>query len=121
MDLVRDVLDKQLVDRHGAKMGRVDGIVAELRPGRPPEVIAIETGSVTMARRIGERAARWVARLAARIGGARYAEPYRIPWSRVRSIKIDIQVDVDVLDTPLGRWQRWLSDHIVGRIPGSRS
>ena len=36
MDLVRDVLDKQLVDRHGTKMGRVDGIApAEVRIGLP--------------------------------------------------------------------------------------
>lgn len=120
MDLVRDVLDKQLVDRGGAKMGRVDGIVAELRPGRPPEVIAIETGPITIARRLGERPASWVTRLVAKIGGARYAEPYRISWSRVRRIGIDIEVEVDLADTPLGKYQRWLSEHIVERIPGSR-
>jgi sporulation protein YlmC with PRC-barrel domain len=118
MDLVRDVLDKQLVDRRGEKMGRVDSIVAELHPGRPPEVIAIETGSVALARRIGERTGCWVAQLAARIGGPRSAEPYRIPWSGVRRIEVDVVVDVDFLDTPLGKWQRWLREHIVERIPG---
>jgi sporulation protein YlmC with PRC-barrel domain len=120
MDLVRDVLDKQLVDRHGAKMGRVDGIVVELRHGRPPEVIALETGPITMARRIGERAAAWVTRLMIRIGGPQNGEPYRIPWNRVRRIEIDISVDADVADTPLGRRQNWLREHIVGRIPGAR-
>jgi sporulation protein YlmC with PRC-barrel domain len=120
MDLVRDVLDKHLVGCDGAKMGRVDGIIAELREGRPPEVIAIETGSVTMARRLGRRAASLVTWLVAKIGGVRYAEPYRIPWSRVRRIGVDIEVDVDIADTPLGKYQRWLSEHIVERIPGSR-
>ena len=120
MELVRDVLDKQLVDRRGAKMGRVDGIVVELRPGRPPEVTAIETGPITIARRLGERTASWVTRLVAAMGGARYTEPYRIPWRRVRRIGIDIEVDVDIADTPLGKYQRWLCEHIVERIPGSR-
>ncbi|MFP3557256.1 hypothetical protein SB861_42165 [Paraburkholderia sp. SIMBA_049] len=120
MDLVRDVLDKQVVDRHGRKMGRVDGLVAELRPGRPPELIAIEIGSVAMARRIGERTARWVARLATKIGGARYAQPYRIPWSSIRRIDIDIEVDVDAPGTPFDDWQRWLREHVVQRIPGAR-
>jgi sporulation protein YlmC with PRC-barrel domain len=120
MNLVRDVLDKQLVDRHGAKIGRVDGIVVELRPGQPPQLIALETGPIRMARRIGERAAAWVTRLAIRIGGAQYGEPYRIPWHCVRRIDIDISVDVDGADTPLGRRQTWLSEHVVGRIPGSR-
>ncbi|WP_245763183.1 hypothetical protein [Paraburkholderia diazotrophica] len=113
------MLDKQLVDRHGAKMGRIDSIVVELRQGRPPEIVAIETGSVAMARRIGERAARWVARLARSVGGAGCTEPYRIPWSHVRRIGIDIQVDVDVSDTPLGDSQRWLREHVIERIPGS--
>ena len=67
MDLVRDVLDKQLVDRHGTKMGRVDGIVVELRPGRPPEVIALETGPLTLARRIAGRTPRRSTRSASRV------------------------------------------------------
>ena len=33
INLIRDVLDNQLVDRDGRRMGRVDGIVAELREG----------------------------------------------------------------------------------------
>ncbi len=119
MELVRDVLDKQLVDRHGAKMGRADGIVVELQPGLPPKVIAIETGSVAMARRISERAGRWIARLAVRIGGERYAQPYSIPWTRIRRIEVDIKVDADVHDTPLGNSQRWLRDRIVEHIPGA--
>jgi Mn2+/Fe2+ NRAMP family transporter len=119
MDIVRDVLDKQVVDRHSVRMGRVDGIVAELRPGRPPEVIAIEIGSVAIARRVGERTARWVARLAAKIGGARHAEPYRIAWSRIRLMEVDIEVDIDIdiNDTPLDDWQRWLREHVVERLP----
>ena len=120
MDLVRDVLDKQLVGRDGAKMGRVDGIVVELRPGLPPHVIAIETGPIIMARRVGERAAALVTWFAAKIGGTRYAKPYRIPWSRVRRIGIDIEVNIDIADTPLGKYQRWLREHIVEHIPGAR-
>jgi hypothetical protein len=117
MDIVRDVLDKQVVDRHSVRMGRVDGIVAELRPGRPPEVMAIEIGSMAIARRVGERTARWVARLAARIGGARRAEPYRIAWSRIRLMDVDIEVDIDMNDTPIDDWQRWLREHVIERLP----
>jgi hypothetical protein len=117
MDLVRDVLDKQVVDRHRAKMGRVDSIVAELRAGRPPRVVAIEIGPVALARRIGERPARWVARLAGKIGGPQYAGPYRIAWNCIRRIDVDIQVDVNVVDPPLDDWQRWVREHVVERLP----
>ena len=38
MDLVRDLLDRQLTDRSGRNLGRVDGVVLELRANRPPRV-----------------------------------------------------------------------------------
>jgi len=42
MDLVRDCLDKQIDDRFKRRMGRVDGIVLEVEPGRPPRVAYVE-------------------------------------------------------------------------------
>ena len=44
MDLVRDLLDKRVVDRNGRDMGRVDRIVLQPRPDEPPRVAAIEIG-----------------------------------------------------------------------------
>jgi hypothetical protein len=35
MDVIRDVLDNQIVDRNQRKMGKVDGIVIECRDGEP--------------------------------------------------------------------------------------
>ena len=59
MDLVRDVLDELLRDRRGRKMGRVDGIVLELRDGEPPRVVALHSGLETLARREGRLTVRW--------------------------------------------------------------
>ena len=53
MDLIRDYLDKRLVDREGVPLGRIDGIVIELRGNRPPLIVAAEVGSVAQARRLG--------------------------------------------------------------------
>ena len=44
MDLIRDVLDKQVCDREGRKMGKVDGIILEERPGAPLRVSFLELG-----------------------------------------------------------------------------
>ncbi|MBD1845553.1 hypothetical protein H6F89_19485 [Cyanobacteria bacterium FACHB-63] len=44
MNLVRDVLDNQIVDRNQTKMGKVDGIVFELRDGQPPRLLYLESG-----------------------------------------------------------------------------
>ncbi|RUX30267.1 hypothetical protein EOA13_10780 [Mesorhizobium sp. M7A.F.Ca.US.011.01.1.1] len=119
MKLVRDLLDKQVVDREQIKIGKVDGLVAELRPGKPPRIIAIELGSITLARRLGAGPGRWMARLAVKLGGKQHGEPHRIAWHKVKDIGIDIEFDIDVGETSIFAWQDWLRDHVIGRIPGA--
>jgi Mn2+/Fe2+ NRAMP family transporter len=62
---------------------------------------------------------RFLSRLAVRLGGREHREPYRIAWSKVRDIGIDIQFDIDVRETRIFDWQAWLRDHVIGRIPGA--
>ena len=119
MDLIRDVLDKQVVDRGHTNIGKVDSIVAELCGGRPPRVIAIEVGSIALMRRLGPRAERWMTAVATRFGGVRHSKPHRIPWARVRDIGVDIEFDIDVSQTAIFDWQAWLREHVIGRIPGA--
>ena len=52
-DVVRDILDKQLLDRHGQRIGRVDGLILDIRGNKPPRLAYIELGAVTLARRHG--------------------------------------------------------------------
>jgi len=118
MHLVRDVLDKQIVDRNKTKIGKVDGLVAEMRDGQPPRVLFIEIGSIALARRLGPRLQRWASRLAERLGGRKHREAHHIPWQEVRDIGVDIDIDIDVRDTAIFDWQDWLRDHIIRRIPG---
>ncbi|MBE9020877.1 hypothetical protein IQ272_33070 [Chroococcidiopsidales cyanobacterium LEGE 13417] len=118
MDLIRDVLDNQLVDRSGRKMGKVDGIVVELREGESPRLAYIETGLPTLARRLHPRIARWVIALERR-WGAKRGESYRIPWSKVRDVGIDVDVNLDAEATPALAYEQWLRQAIA-RIPGGR-
>jgi sporulation protein YlmC with PRC-barrel domain len=119
MDLIRDVLDKQVVDRGQTYIGKVDSIVAELREGRPPRVVAIELGSIALMRRLGPRAERWMTRVSSRFGGVRHSKPHRIPWAKVRDIGVEIEFDIDVSQTAIFDWQVWLSERVIGRIPGA--
>ncbi|MEH2405736.1 divalent metal cation transporter [Nostoc sp.] len=50
--------------------------------------------------------------------GAKQSEPFRIPWSKVRDIGIDVEVDVEAEATPALDYEKWLRDHIIARIPG---
>lgn len=119
MDLIRDCLDKQLLDRNGHKMGRVDGLIMELTgDGEQPRVTFVEVGAVTQATRLHPRLGRLVAALARRWGRAE-SDPYRIPWARVVPTGDDVTVGLLAEETPALAWERWLRAHVIGRIPGA--
>lgn len=118
MELFRDVLDSRLVDRQGRAAGRVDGIVAEVRDGKPPVVTALESGVPELIRRVNLRAGGWVEAIGRR-WGLRGGEVYRVSISKVRDVGMDIDLDLDARDTPLFAWERWLRERVISRIPGS--
>jgi len=98
MDLVRDVLDKAVVDRNGHEMGRVDAIVIELREDRPPLVRAIEIGPVALASRLHPRLGRIVAAAEAWLGLSDQ-RPVRIPFTRVEVRDNKVAVDLTAGET----------------------
>jgi hypothetical protein len=118
MDLARDLLDAQLVGVDERMLGRVDGVLLEVRPGKPPRVMAMEVGALTVARRISPRLARWARAFAVRWLPVSW-RPVRIPLTAFRDVGVDIEVDVDdATRDRLLRLERWLSRHIVQRLPG---
>jgi sporulation protein YlmC with PRC-barrel domain len=115
--LVRDVLDNQLMDREECPMGKVDGIVLVLRKGKPPRLAYLEVGMSTLAHRISTRLGKFAERLG-RKRGVRRGEPFRIPWTKVRDVGIDVEVEMDASETPVLDWEKWLNERVVRRIPG---
>ncbi|WP_017963270.1 hypothetical protein [Rhizobium leguminosarum] len=121
MLLIRDVLDKQMVDKEQNRIGKADGIVLSLSDGNAPEVAFIEMGSLTLSRRLGRLPYRWMLWIRRAAGAEGAAEIFRVPWAKVRDVGVDIEVDVDRRVTPLGRCQEWLEQHVINRIPGGQS
>jgi hypothetical protein len=120
MDLIRDLLDKQLVDRGRVKFAKADGLVVELRAGQPPRLLYIEFGFVVLARRIGRRSERFVRYLATKIFKHRRHRPGRIPWGKVKEIGTEVLCDIRVRKSAQYYGQNWLRDAIIGHIPGAR-
>lgn len=124
LNIVRDVLDMQLLDRDKHLLGRADGVVIEIRDGQQPRVVYLEMGAVTLSRRLG-RAGAWLADKIASIGrsphsGAR--PPFRIAWDKVREVEhVNIVIDIDAESSRAFAWERWLAAHVVAHIPGSGS
>lgn len=116
--LVHDVLDAQLVDRRGERLGRVDGLTIELRRDEPPRVATILVGGSILAERLGRRPARWAVALRRwwRLGNAM---PTQIPFEAVREIADTVKVEVDAMSTPALTWERWLREKFICRIPGA--
>jgi sporulation protein YlmC with PRC-barrel domain len=117
MDVIRDVLDNQLVDRNQRKMGKVDGIVVELREGKPPRLAYLEVGLPVLARRLHPRLEHWITAIENK-WGAKHSEPVRIPWSKVQDIGIDVDVNVEAEETAILAWEKWLREKVIKRIPG---
>ena len=114
LDLVRDVLDKQLLDRESRPFGKVDGIVLELRGEQPPRVAALEVGAATRLARLPGWLARWIRPF------ARRARATRIPKDAVMAVAKDVRVDIDATATPAWTVERWLVERVVARRPGGR-
>jgi sporulation protein YlmC with PRC-barrel domain len=118
MRLGQALLDQQVVDRQDKLMGKVDGIVLELRPGRPPKVARLVIGGGTAAHRVHPRWGAWVVRWRRR-WGPKNDEPLQVPWSRVRKIGVDVKVDLDAERTAALAWEHWIRDHIIAHVPGA--
>jgi hypothetical protein len=117
MDLVRDVLDKKLVDRENCEMGRVDGLVMRIVEDSQPRITHIETGGKTLWMRLHPGIAKLAATLA-RTWGPKRATTVRIPWSHVVTAGKEIKLDVEARKTGAIDWEIWIARHIIERIPG---
>jgi sporulation protein YlmC with PRC-barrel domain len=112
MDLVRDVLDKKVVDRNGREVGRVDSIVLTLRKGSAPRVAALDVGPAVLAHRVRPLFGRWVAALEYAFG-VDEGRPLRIPFGAVLDISEHVKVDLAFGETAAAtieqRLRRWVS------------
>lgn len=117
MDLVRDLLDKKVLDRNGRDMGRVDGIVLEIRDGAPPRVAGIELGPEVLAHRVNPVLGRLAVALE-HVFDVDRDRPLRVPLGDRVAIHDYVTVDVAVGETVVGRIEQRLR-RWVGAIPGS--
>ena len=118
MNLVRDVLDKELLDREEQSMGRVDGLLMRVEKNSQPRITHIDIGSPALWDRVHPIAG-GLARLMAEWWGPKRRTQVRIPWSRVETIDRDIKLDIAAKDTGAIDWEIWIARHIIERIPGS--
>ena len=117
MNLVGDVLDQPVIDRNGHPMGRVDGIVLELRDGGPPHILSLAIGPRVLGQRLHPAIGRWVAAIEDGLGLSR-GRPVELSASGMKIANNDVRVDVAIGDTSAAiveqRLRRW-----IRRLPGA--
>jgi len=98
VDLVRDVLDKIVVDRNGREMGRVDALVLDVEAGRPARVRAIEIGPSVLAGRLHPKLQKIAEAIedALDVGEGR---PIRLGINQVTAVASRVAVDVAIGET----------------------
>jgi len=115
------LLDRQLVDRTGRLCGKVD----DLELGDPDaegnrRVEAVLSGPGALLGRTGHRRlGDWLRRFVAGSfpdGG----DPVRIPFTRVVEIGNHVTLDMASDEAASSASERWVRDHVIGRLPGSR-
>ena len=116
LPLIRNLLDKKVVDRNGREMGRVDSIVLVLGVGAP-RVTAIELGPAVLARRIHPILGRWIEGLEHAFGFDA-GRPLRIPFDQIRGLGDPVRVDLTFGETAAATVEHWLR-RWIRFIPGS--
>ena len=92
-----DDLELEVADGEAVEDGRIDGRV-------PVVIFALLTGPVLGTRVFGGRppASRW----------------HRLPWAHVADVGTAVRLSVRSTDLDATWLERWVRNHIVGRIPG---
>ena len=117
MDLVHDLLDKQVLDKAQQSIGRIDGVTLVLRDDGPPRVGDALIGAHVLADRLHPRLARWTTRLR-RWWRPEPPTPTRIAVKALQRHGPAWACDeLDARDTPALAWELWLRTHVIARFP----
>jgi len=122
MELGKQVLDKELLDRDRRRAGKVDDLVLELDdPGGAaalPRVQAILTGPTALSLSMS-RPVRWLVHNGYRLLGLRDPHPAAIAWERVTAIGVVVHVDVDREDAGWPALFDAVNARLIKRLPGA--
>jgi sporulation protein YlmC with PRC-barrel domain len=118
MDVVRDMLDKAVVDRNGREMGRIDGILLEQQPGQPVRLAAVLIGPAALGDRLHPGVGRLVRRIERRFG-LDQNRPARIDFDDIDRVDTKVRARLAIGETAVAAVEQWLRMWLL-RLPGSR-
>jgi sporulation protein YlmC with PRC-barrel domain len=119
MRLGRQLLDRQIVDRDGLLVGKVDDVEFAADDDGVPYLAALLTGQGALGRRIGGPVGRLLVAAANWFAEAPPVRPTRIPYGLVERVESAVRLRVRLAELPASPVEVWLRRHLIDRIPGS--
>jgi sporulation protein YlmC with PRC-barrel domain len=115
------LLDHQLVDRDGVLVGKVDDLELAIGPDGGATMAALLSGPGVLATRLGHRTyGAWRERMEAAVDGPG-GRTSRIAVADVRRVSSRVEIGLPAPSLAAFGTERWVGDHLIGRIPGGRA
>jgi sporulation protein YlmC with PRC-barrel domain len=115
------LLDRQIIDRDGLDIGKVDDVELAIDDAGNMTVVALLAGPVALGPRLGRWLGAVVTGIAIRWHPQPDPDPIRIPYDLVADVgpAITLSVRRELLVEP--RLEVWLREHLIRRIPGNEA
>jgi sporulation protein YlmC with PRC-barrel domain len=113
-----ELLDRQILDRDGQDVGKVDDVEFALDEHGVPYLSALLVGPHALGPRLGGWLGRLVSGVAARLDRDRPG-PIRIPYDAVERVDSAVHLNIRRELLPEPKLEAWLREHVIARIPGS--
>jgi hypothetical protein len=117
--LGRHLLDHQIVSADHELVGKVDDLVLEPHGDGPPVVTELLTGQIAYGDRVHGRLGTLLRDMATRLRGTAGGAPRRFDITLVKAITHTVILNVPDGDVPPPDLEHWLSEHVIGRLPGA--
>jgi sporulation protein YlmC with PRC-barrel domain len=114
-----ELLDRQIVDRDGEPVGKVDDVELGYDERGDAYVTGLLLGQQVLGERIGGRLGRWIAAVARRMSEPPDQPPIRIGYDLVAKVDSAVRLSVARELLPEPPLEGWLRTHLIGRIPGA--
>lgn len=118
-DAALHLLDRQIVDRDGAPVAKVDDLELVTRPDGRLAVAALLTGPGALGPRLGGRPGRWTAAIWRRLRPDADPRPPRVDAALVTGTDSAVHVAATVEELGVSGLETWVRHHVVDRIPGA--
>jgi sporulation protein YlmC with PRC-barrel domain len=112
------LLDRQILDRHGVRCGKVDDLELTVDEDGPPRVTAVIVGpGALLTRTHHTRLGHWLRRLIPVLSDGH--DGGRIPIRHVAALDDHVTVSLEAEQLASHHVETWVQDHVIAHLPGS--